>query len=154
MVLSALFSTLHLFGFAIGLPGIFLRGAGLKKVQTDPSAIAQTLQADNAWGLAALLWVSTGLARAFGPFEKGAGFYLNSTSFLVKMALVIAVFALEVWPMVTFIKWRIARGKGHPIDVSRARQLKRVNDVELVLTLVAPFFASAMARGVGFGLPW
>jgi putative membrane protein len=152
MLWSSLLSTLHLFAFAIGLPGVFLRGVGLRALRNDPTAVERTLMADNAWGVAALLWLVTGLLRAFGSFEKGSGYYLHSGPFLIKMALVIFVFSLEVWPMVTFIKWRIAKGKGLPLDFSKVAKLARVNDVEVALTVVAPFFASAMARGMGFGM--
>ena len=39
------------------------------------------------WGVAALLWLVTGLLRAFGGLEKGTQFYLTSNLFWVKMTL-------------------------------------------------------------------
>jgi putative membrane protein len=147
---SALLSTLHLLALVIGLPGVFLRGKALRALQQDPSAVERVLAADNLWGVAALLWLGTGLTRAFGGFEKGSSYYLNNSTFLVKMGLFAAVLVLEIWPMATFIRWRIRKAKGLVLDTSRARQLSRVNDVELLLTLAMPFFASMMARGIGF----
>lgn len=150
MLSAALLSTFHLIALVLGLPGVFLRGRALRALQTDPTAIKRVLLADNLWGVAALLWLGTGAARLFGTAEKGTGYYLHSGSFLLKMALFGLVFALELWPMITFITWRIRQGKGQPIDTSRAGLLSRVNDVELALVLAMPFVASMMARGIGF----
>lgn len=151
MISSALLSTFHLFALAIGLPGVFLRGRALRGLAADkPTALRRLFIADNFWGLAAMLWIGTGLARLFGTFEKGSGYYLNSSSFLIKLALFGVAFALELWPMITFIKWRIAQRKGLEIDTSQAPLLARINDVEVALILAIPFLASMMARGVGF----
>ncbi len=150
MLSSSLLSTFHLFALAIGLPGVFLRGMALRGLATDKTSLRRLFIADNFWGIAALLWIGTGLTRVFGTFEKGSGYYLNSTSFLIKLTLFGLVFALELWPMITFIKWRRAQAKGLEIDTSRASVLARVNDIELALILAIPFFASMMARGIGF----
>lgn len=150
MLSAALLSTFHIFALALGLPGVFLRGRALRALQTDPTAIKRVFFADNLWGIASLLWLGTGAARLFGTFEKGTGYYLASHSFLVKMALFGLAFALELWPMITFIGWRIRERKGLPIDASRAGLLSQVNDVELALIIAIPFVASMMARGIGF----
>jgi len=62
------------------------------------------------------------------------------------------VLLLELWPMITLISWRVAQGKGQPIDSTVVPRLIRLNDLELGLTLAIPFVASAMARGLGFFL--
>lgn len=151
MLSSALLSTFHLLALALGLPGVFLRGRALKALKDDPTAVARVFAADNFWGVAALLWLGTGLTRVFGSFEKGSGYYLHSGAFLVKLALFGLILLLELWPMVTFIQWRIRKAKGLPLDTSRAAQLARVNDLELALVLAMPFLASMMARGLGVG---
>ena len=74
MIGSALLSALHVLALAIGLPGVFLRGRGLRAMKSDGGAVARVLAADGAWGVAALLWVVTGLLRAFGGFEEGTQF--------------------------------------------------------------------------------
>ncbi len=108
------------------------------------------LFADNLWGIAALLWLGSGLLRAFGPFEKGSGYYLHSGAFLLKMALFVVVMLLELWPMATFIAWRIRRGRGLPLDTRRAGLFAKLTAAEVVFTLAIPFVASMMARGIGF----
>jgi putative membrane protein len=153
MIGAALLSTLHLLALALGVPGVFLRGQALRALHRgDESAMKRLFAADAAWGIAAILWLVTGLTRAFGPFEKGSEYYLHSGPFLIKLALFVAILLLEVWPMITFIRWRVALAKQQPIDRSVVPRLRLVNDLELALTLAMPFCASLMARGVGFGL--
>ena len=148
-MLSAVVSSLHLLALALGLPAVFLRGRALKG-SLDAEGLRRLLAADNVWGIAALLWIVTGLLRAFGGLEKGADFYLRSPLFWTKMALFLVVLLLEIRPMATFIRWRIGLGRGEAIDTSGARALYTINHVELAIVVAMVFVASLMARGVGF----
>jgi putative membrane protein len=148
-VIAAVVSSLHLLALATGLPAVFLRGRALKG-QLDADGVRRLLAADNAWGVAAVLWIATGLLRAFGGLEKGSEFYLRSPLFWIKMALFLAILVLEVRPMVTFIRWRIQLGRGLPVDTAGTRGLYTVNHIELALVVVMVFVASMMARGIGF----
>jgi putative membrane protein len=51
--------------------------------------------------------------------------------------------------MVTFIRWRMAVGRGVQPDTSRARELYLVNHIEMALVVLMVFAASFMARGIG-----
>jgi putative membrane protein len=148
-MVAAVVSSLHLLALAIGLPAVFLRGRALKG-QLDADRLRRLLAADNAWGVAAVLWIVTGLLRAFGGLEKGTDFYLRSPLFWTKMALFLLILLLEVRPMVTFIRWRIQVGRGLPVDTSVARRLYTLNHIELALLVVMVFVAGMMARGIGF----
>ena len=148
-MLSALVSSLHVLALAIGLPAVFLRGRALKG-PLDADGLRRLLAADNVWGIAALLWIVTGLLRAFAGLEKGADFYLHSPLFWAKMALFLVVLLLEIRPMITFIRWRIKLGRGEAIDTSVARTLYTINHIELAIVVVMVFVASLMARGVGY----
>jgi putative membrane protein len=148
-VISALISSLHLLALAMGLPAVFLRGRALKG-PLDAPGLRRLLAADSVWGLAAVLWIITGLLRAFGGLEKGTEFYLRSPLFWTKMALFLVVLLLEIGPMVTFIRWRSLLGRGQTVDTSPARTLYTLNHIELALVVVMVFVASLMARGVGF----
>ena len=101
------------------------------------------------WGIAAALWLVTGLLRAFGGLEKGSQFYLASTLFWTKMALFAAVVILEIRPMTTFIRWRRALSRGQVPDTSSARTLYLINHAEMGLVVLMVFVASFMARGFG-----
>jgi putative membrane protein len=148
-MLSAVVSSLHLLALAIGLPAVFLRGRALKG-RLDADGLRRVLAADNVWGIAAGLWVVTGLLRAFGGLEKGTEFYMHSPLFWVKMALFVLVLLLEIRPMITFIRWRRQRGRGATVDTSVAPALYTHNHIELAIVVVMVFVASLMARGVGY----
>jgi putative membrane protein len=145
---SAIVSALHVLALAVGLPSVYLRGRALRG-PLDAGGLRRLFAADNLWGVAALLWLATGLLRAFGGLEKGSRFYLTSNLFWTKMALFAVVLVLEMWPMVTFIRWRSARRRGLWPDTSHARALYLVNHVELALVMIIVFVASFMARGFG-----
>src|SRR5262245_63549934 len=74
-MLSAIVSALHLFALALGLPAVYLRGRALKG-RLDREGFQRLFVADSVWGVAAGLWLVTGLLRAFGGLEKGSAFYL------------------------------------------------------------------------------
>jgi putative membrane protein len=148
-MLSAMVSSLHVLALAIGLPAVFLRGRALKG-RLDADGVRRVLAADNVWGIAAGLWIVTGLLRAFGGLEKGTEFYLHSPLFWVKMALFVLVLLLEIRPMITFIRWRIQLGRGATVDTSVAPALYTHNHIELAIVVVMVFVASLMARGVGY----
>jgi putative membrane protein len=145
---SALVAGLHYLALAIGLPAVFLRGRALK-APLDAVGLRRLFAADAVWGVAAILWLVTGLARAFAGLEKGSAFYLNSRLFYLKMGLFVVVLLLEVWPMMTFIRWRRARRSGAPVDTARAPVFAQINHAQLAIVILMVFVASAMARGLG-----
>jgi len=145
-VVSAIVSSLHLFALALGLPAVTLRGRALRG-PLDETGLRRLFAADTVWGMAAALWLVTGLLRAFGALEKGTAFYLGSTLFWTKMALFLTVVVLEIWPMMTFMGWRRARREGHRPDTTGVGRLYLVNHVEMVLIVLIVFIASFMARG-------
>jgi len=145
---SAIVSALHVLALALGLSSVYLRGRALKG-PLDRNEIKRLLAADTVWGIAAALWIVTGLLRAFGGLEKGSQFYLQSPLFWTKMALFVTVILLEIWPMVTFIRWRRVLRRGEMPDTSRARALYLINHVEMALVVLMVFVASFMARGFG-----
>jgi putative membrane protein len=147
-VISAVVSALHLLALAIGLPAIFLRGRALKG-SLNADGLRRLFAADSVWGLAALLWLATGLLRAFAGLEKGTAFYLSSWMFWLKMALFVAIVALELGPMATFIRWRREQQRGVPPNTSRARTFFLLSHAQLALVVLMVFVASFMARGFG-----
>ena len=145
---SAVVSALHVLALALGLPSVYFRGRALKG-RLDGEGMRQLFLADTVWGIAAVLWVVTGLLRAFAGLEKGSQFYLASPLFWTKMALFVAVLLLETSPMATFMRWRMQLRRGQTPDTSRARALYLVNHVEMALVVLIVFVASFMARGFG-----
>jgi putative membrane protein len=147
---AAIVSALHLLALAIGLPAVYLRGRALKG-RLDADGFRRLFAADTVWGIAAGLWLVTGLLRAFGALEKGSAFYLASRLFWVKMALFGLIVLLEIRPMLAFIRWRIQLKYGQAPDTSRAHTFYLVNHVQMALVIVMVFVAAFMARGFGMG---
>lgn len=148
-MLATLIAALHYLGLGIGLGAIFARGLALRALAAgDSNAVGRVLFADNFWGVAALLWVTTGLTRLFGGLDGALDLYLYNGLFWVKMGLFGLVLALEVAPMTAFIRWRVALRAGSLPDTRRARRFVRLNDAQTAIVMVIPFVAGAMARGL------
>ena len=147
-MIAAIFSALHVLALGIGLPSVYLRGRALRG-PLDTAGLKRLFAADTLWGVAAGLWLVTGLARAFGGLEKPADFYLNGPLFWTKMGLFGAVVLLELWPMATFIRWRIALARGETPNLEHARRLYVINHVQMAIVVVIVFVAAFMARGFG-----
>ena len=145
MILRWLLAWAHLIALGIGLGAVWARGRAL-----HAGALGRALTADTWWGLAAALWITTGLARAFGPFEKGAPYYLGNGFFQLKMALLLAILLLEVAPMIALIRWRIALAKGLEADTRHAAAFARISEIQGALVVLMVLCATAMARGVRF----
>ena len=144
---SAIVASLHYLALAIGLPAIFLRGRALKGT-LDDAGLRRLFAADTMWGVAAALWLVTGLLRAFAGLEKGSAYYLQSHGFYLKMGLFLAVVVLEVRPMLTLMKWRQAHRRGALVDTRSARTLFQVSHIQMSIVVAMVFVASAMARGL------
>jgi putative membrane protein len=141
-------ATFHLLALGIGLGAVWCRGRALGG-PLDPAGLRRVFSADAAWGVAALLWVGTGLWRLLAGMEKSTGYYLQNHIFLAKMALFLLILALEMWPMVTLIIWRRRVARGEEPDPHNARGLARISFLQAGLVVLMVFAATAMARGYG-----
>ena len=144
-------AALHLLALGIGLEAIWWRALSLRG-EINQENVKRVLYADNLWGVAALLWISTGLARAFAGLEKGSAYYLSNYAFWIKMGLLALILLLEVWPASTWVNWRIrlARGQQVEIDPGRKRLFSYISFIQSGLIVSMIFAATAMARGMGF----
>ncbi len=147
MTLYWLFAALHLLALGIGLGAIWARGRALNHI-SDAASLQRVFVADNWWGAAALLWLITGLIRLF-LLEKGTVYYFQNWLFLLKMALFLLVFLLELAPMITFIRWRIAVRRGVTPEFTRAPFFARISTVQALLIIGMVLAATGMARGYG-----
>ena len=159
---------LHLVALGIGLWSVLTRGQALRRAARElpgTEALRRAFVADAHWGVAALLWLTTGLWRYLGSTEKTTSYYNSNHIFLTKMALFVTVVALEIWPMVTLIRWRTALGRARVpagttaagataavaprFDPGRARRMATISYIEGAIVIVMVFTAVAMARGYG-----
>ncbi len=149
MIARVALSALHILALAIGFGAVFARGRRLRDLRRAPGdagVVGRLLQADSFWGLAALLWIITGFGRVFSKLEKTPEFYLRNGFFWVKMGLFALIILLEILPMITFVRWRIARGRGNQ-PMGKLDTLIALNDAETVIVILIPFVAALMARG-------
>jgi putative membrane protein len=144
-MLRWLLATVHLLAFGIGLGAIWVRARSLRAVP-DPAAIARALRADAWWGIAALLWIGTGLPRLFLGTEKPTDYYLASHLFWLKMLLFLGVLLLEIGPAIALTRWRLAIRKREAPDTTRASRWAQVSRVEFALVLAMLLVATAVAR--------
>jgi len=147
-MLRWLLAAVHLLALGIGLGAVWARGRALRR-ELDTAGLRRTFEADNWWGVAALLWIATGLARAFGGFEKGAAYYLHNHFFWLKMALFATIFALELAPMLALMRWRGQVRRGERPDTTRAAAFARISAVQALLVVLMVLAATALARGYG-----
>jgi putative membrane protein len=143
-----LLASLHLLGLGIGLGAIWVRARALGG-SLDPDRLQRALLADTFWGIAALLWIVTGLIRAFGGYEKGTQYYLQNDAFILKMILLGLILVLEIRPMITLIQWRRVLSRKEEVDTTPAAALARMSWVQVALVVAMVFAATAMARGYG-----
>jgi uncharacterized membrane protein len=143
---------IHLLALVVGLAGVWARGRALSdslRHPEDPRAIRRALVGDTWWGLAAAAWIVTGLWRVLMGTEKSTSYYVASHAFMIKMSLFLVVFALEIWPMTTLMRWRRKSLQPDPRDVGR---IEIISYVQCVLVAIIALVAVAMARGYGAGL--
>ncbi|MDX2052948.1 MAG: DUF2214 family protein [Polyangiaceae bacterium] len=147
-MLSTLFAILHLLSLVLGVACLLLRRGALARAR-EARDLAPVLYWDNWYGLVALVWLGSGLYRAFGGIEKGTDYYLHNHVFWLKLLVLLVLLAVEGVLMVTFIRWRIALAKGRPIDLTRRPRLVTLHHVEFWVIVVVVIAASTMARGIG-----
>lgn len=136
----------HLIALGIGLGAVWGRSRALRGA-LDAGAVQRVLTADIWWGIAALIWLSTGLWRLFAGTEKSPSYYMTNHWFFAKMALFVLVVLLEIWPAVTFARWRASRSRGEMPDTRSAGSLATISVVQAVLVVAIVGAAAAMARG-------
>ena len=112
----------------------------------DPRAIRRALVGDAWWGVAAIVWLATGLWRVFGGTETAPAYYGASNAFAIKMGLFLVVVGLEIWPSTTLMRWRRKKADPDPRDVGR---IEIISYVQVALVVAMALAAVSMARGVG-----
>lgn len=148
MLTRWLFAALHLLGLGIALGSVWARARALGG-PLDRAGLQRVLYADNWWGVSAVILVGTGLVRVLAGLEKGMDYYLQNHVFWGKMALLLGIFALEVAPMTSLVRWRIQVSRGETPDTVHAGRFARISYIQALLLLLMILAATAMARGLG-----
>lgn len=142
----------HLLALGLGLGAVIARGSALREPVSE-SALRRAFRWDAIWGIAALLWIVTGVWRLLAGSEKPTGYYMANHLFFAKMGFFALILVLEIWPMLTLIQWRRALARGTPVDsvvnTGTGRRLAIISHVEALLVVAMVALAVAMARGFG-----
>jgi putative membrane protein len=143
---------LHLLALGFGLGAIIDRGAALRE-PISPATMRRAFRDDTAWGIAAIVWIASGLWRLLAGTEKATTYYVHNRFFQAKMALLILILVLEISPMITLIRWRVAVGRGgeptRVVPPTTARRVATISAIQAVLVVLMVLAAVAMARGYG-----
>ena len=148
MAIRWLLAAIHLIALGIGLGAVWARARALRE-ELNRAGLHRVFAADGWWGIAALVWIVTGLIRAFSSLEKGASYYIHNHLFLGNMGLLVLILVLEIYPMTTLIRWRTRARRGEPIDSSSAPRMARISVVQAVAVISMVLAATGMARGYG-----
>lgn len=143
-----IFAALHVLALGIGLGAIWSRSRALRQ-PLDPPGLARVFAADTWWGVAAAIWLFTGLVRVLSSLDKGQEYYVQNYLFLLKMALFLTIVALEIRPMLAFIRWRAAVRQGELPDTTGAPAYATTSTVQAALVVLSVIAATGMARGFG-----
>ena len=152
MTLRWLLAAVHVLALGVGLGAVWARGRALAG-ELDAAGLRRAFYADTWWGVAAILWIGTGLARAFGGFEKGSFYYLHNHFFWAKMGLLAAILMLEVGPMIALIQWRRVAARGGVPETRAASRFARISFIQAGLVVLMVLAATGMARGYGVPAP-
>ena len=151
-MLKIILAGLHLLALSIGMMATVLRGSALREPPTTET-LRRAFRMDLIWGIAAALWLVTGLWRLFGHFEKPTAYYLGNHWFLAKMGLFLLIVLLEIGPMLMLMRWRMALRAGTApaslVTPAAGRRIAIIGHVQATLALLMIFAAVAMARGYG-----
>jgi putative membrane protein len=150
-MLRLVLASLHLLALGIGLGAVWARARGLRE-PIDRASLRRAFAADGWWGFAAALWISTGVWRLIAATEKPTTYYMHNHVFFMKMGFLVLILLLEIWPMVTLIRWRAASRRGSLVPerlADKARHIRSISYFEALLVVCMVVAAAAMARGFG-----
>ena len=141
-------AAVHILALGIGRGAVWSRARSLRG-RLDTEGLRRVFAADSWWGLAAALWLATGLARLFMETEKSTAYYMSNPLFHAKMGMFVLIVLLEIWPMVTLIGWRRQRARSGNVGTTSAGRLAAVSTFQALLVMGIVFVAVALARGYG-----
>jgi putative membrane protein len=149
-MLQVALAALHLIALGLGLGAVIQRGTALREIP-DALSVRRVFRADMLWGIAALLWIATGVVRYTGSFEKSTAYYNSNTFFQAKMVMLLIIIVLELGPMAKLMAWRkeIRRGGSPSVVVvpGTARLIATISHLQALLIVLMVVAAAAMSRG-------
>ncbi|HKV52065.1 MAG TPA: DUF2214 family protein [Gemmatimonadaceae bacterium] len=143
-------AVVHLLALGIGLGAIWSRARSFGAPPDTVAALRRGFTADSWWGIAAILWIASGLWRLLGATEKPALYYAHNRYFIAKMAGLVLILLLELWPMVTLIRWRVSTARGtisFPTIARPSHRISLISYTQTAIVILMVILAVSMARG-------
>jgi putative membrane protein len=88
-----------------------------------------------------------------GGLEKAREYYEMNYIFMLKMGLLVLLFALEAWPIIVLVRWRkhlrAGADPGTFASPATARKVATISHVQALILVLMIFAAVSMARGYG-----
>ena len=133
-----------------GLAAVLAAEWGLVRPGMAAADIRRLARVDAAYGAVAGAVIVAGVSRVIWGI-KPAEFYLESTTFWLKMASLAAVGLLSIGPTRRYAGWRRALDEDpSPLPSDQAVQwARRMIPLQLAVFVLIPTFAALMARGIG-----
>jgi putative membrane protein len=149
-MIDLLLSASH-FLLAFTLVAILAAQSALIRPGITASSLRLATTLDRVYGVSAVLLLGVGFGRIFCG-AKGSPFYLSNPLFWTKVGLFMTVAILSIPPTVQLIRWS-RQALTHTEFLPPEEQVRRIQRwlrAELIVLMFIPFFAAAMARGMGF----
>lgn len=107
---------------------------------------ARGLQRIDLWyGVSALVLLIAGVLRViYGG--KGYQFYVSNVLFWFKMALVIVISLLSIYPTIRYIRWGTIAADGIVVPDAEFQRIRRLLRLQIIGVLLILVVAPAMAR--------
>jgi putative membrane protein len=125
--------------------GLLLAEFLLLKAGLSTTVLVRVSRVDLMYGACAAVLLIVGFARAVFA-AKGWAYYSHNAFFWAKLATFLTVGLLSIPPTIALIRWR--RSGTSPADEA-VRSVRRLLHYELILFVLLPLLAAAMARGYG-----
>jgi putative membrane protein len=128
-----------------GLFGLLLTQLLMLKPGIDAATLGRISRIDMMYGTFAAILIVVGFCRAIFA-AKGWIYYSHNIWFWAKFGTFLVISVLSIPPTRALIRWRRS---GQLPDESEILCVRRLFHYELVLFVLLPLFAAAMARGYG-----
>jgi putative membrane protein len=149
---SHIIAIIHLVALPLGVAALFRR-AGALAIAQDNAQLKRVFFWDNLYAVVALVWLGSGLLRAFAGLDKGTAYYLHNHAFWTKMFLLVLLLGAEFVPMKALLGFRKQVAQGLPVSFAKRRALLMHHWIELWCIVGMVVMAVLMARGVGMHYP-
>ncbi len=111
----------------------------------DPAGVARIARVDLWYGVLAGLIIVAGFARATMA-AKGWAYYQHNAFFWAKLGTFAVIGLLSIPPTLAYLRWKRS---GAAPDDGQIAKVRGYLYAEVLLFLLLPAFAAAMARGYG-----